>query len=422
MASTSRAATDGSATGPGRRFRLASPATAVALGILLLASLAVFLVISVLLPGQNSTSTSNVTESAAGVAFVLAFTAVGVVVARREPRNPMGWLLIAVPLAVQAGSIGPAYAYLDYKVHHGMLPLGRVAILLSGAWEYAILLLPLVILLFPDGRPGPRWRWPLRAYLALCVVFVAGTLAVAVEAFGLRRPVDANGNLVGLSHPVGAVAWVGPVQSIGFAACAVLVLAAVGYQALSYRRATGERRQQLKCLGAGAGTLIACFAVNSATGGGSGLIGDVSFSVGFTALPVAMGVGILRYRLYEIDRLVSRTLTYAILTALLVGAFIGLIALTTNTLAFSSRVGVAASTLIAAALFNPLRKRIQRVVDRRFNRARYDAEATVAAFTARLRDAVEIDAIRADLLDAVNRAVQPTHASVWIRQGPSGQR
>jgi hypothetical protein len=161
-------------------------------------------------------------------------------------------------------------------------------------------------------------------------------------------------------------------------------------------------------------SLVLCFVINAASGGGSGVVGDVSFAVGLTALPVAMGVGILKYRLYEIDRLISRTLSYAILTALLVGTFIGLIALTTNTLALSGRVGVAASTL-AAALSNPLRKRIQHLVDRRFNRARYDAEATVAAFTAQLRDAVEIDAIRADLLDAVNRAVQPTHASVWIK-------
>ena len=134
-----------------------------------------------------------------------------------------------------------------------------------------------------------------------------------------------------------------------------------------------------------------------------------------SALPVSIGVGILKYRLYEIDRLISRTLTYALLTALLVGLFIGLIALTTDTLTLSGRVGVAASTLAAAALFNPLRVRIQRLVDRRFNRARYDAEATVAAFTARLRDAVEIEAIRTDLLDAVNRAVEPSHVSVWIR-------
>src|ERR1019366_1994201 len=140
--------------------------------------------------------------------------------------------------------------------------------------------------------------------------------------------------------------------------------------------------------------------------------------LGWAAVPLAIGVGILRYRLYEIDRLVSRTLAYAILTALLVGTFIGLIALTTNTLAISGRVGVAASTLAAAALFNPLRIRIQRLVDRRFNRARYDAEAPVAAFPAGLRDAVELDAIRADLLDVVNRAVQPTHASVWMLRNP----
>jgi hypothetical protein len=133
------------------------------------------------------------------------------------------------------------------------------------------------------------------------------------------------------------------------------------------------------------------------------------------ALPISIGVGILKYRLYEIDRLISRTLSYAILTAILAGTFIGLVALTTNTLALSGRVGVAASTLAGAALFNPLRKRTQRLVDRRFNRARYDAEATVAAFSTRLRDAVELDSIRADLLDAVDHAMQPTHVSLWIK-------
>ena len=402
-----------------RRFRLASPITAAVLGVVSLLSIGAEFALQILIH-QFSASSSNIASSVAGIAFVLAFTAVGVVVARREPRNPMGWLLIVVPLAVQAGSIGPAYAYLDYTFHHGTLPLGPVALLVSAAWEYAIVLVPLVILLFPDGRLGSRWKWPLRAYLALGVLFVASTLSVPIAALNLRLPVDKNGNLVGLNHPSGGNAWVGPVQSLGYVAAVVLTLAAVGYQLLRYRRANGERRQQLKCLGAGAGVLVLCFVINAASGGGSGVVGDVSFAVGLTALPVAMGVGILKYRLYEIDRLVSRTLSYAILTALLVGTFIGLIALTTNTLAFSGRVGVAASTLAAAALFNPLRKRVQRLVDRRFNRARYDAEATVAAFTARLRDAVEIDAIRADLLDAVNRAVQPTHASVWIKPHARG--
>ena len=211
-------------------------------------------------------------------------------------------------------------------------------------------------------------------------------------------------------------------QGLSAASVVLLVIASIVYQARRYRRASGERRQQLKWLAAGAASLVLCFVIFVAAGGSAALLGGLAFSLGLSSLPLAMGVGILRYRLYEIDRLVSRTLSYAILTALLAGTFIGLIALTTDVLAISSRVGVAASTLAAAALFNPLRIRIQRLVDRRFNRARYDAEATVAAFTARLRDAVEIDAIRADLLDVVNRAVQPTHASVWIRQGPSGQR
>jgi hypothetical protein len=133
------------------------------------------------------------------------------------------------------------------------------------------------------------------------------------------------------------------------------------------------------------------------------------------ALPVGIGVGILKYRLYEIDKLISRTLSYAILTGLLVGVFIGIVALATDVLPFSSPVAVAASTLAATALFNPLRLRVQRFVDRRFNRARYDAEAIVTAFTLRLRDAVDLDTVRGELLAAVDGAVQPTHASLWIR-------
>jgi hypothetical protein len=403
-------------TATGRRRRLASPATAVALGVVALLAEAAQLVLEGL-SHQLPTAASDIANTAAGGAFVLAFTAVGVVVARRQPRNPMGWLLIAVPLAIQAGNNGSQYAYLDYTLHHGTLPLGPLAVLLTPSWEYAFVLVPLVILLFPDGRPGPRWRWPLRAYLAVVVLAVARTLSVAVAASGLRTPLDGNGNL---NSPSGANAWSRPVQWLSVAAVLLLVMASIVYQARRYRRASGERRQQLKWLAAGAASLVLCFAIDAATGGSSGLLGGLAFSLGLSSLPLAIGVGILRYRLYEIDRLVSRTLSYAILTALLVGTFIGLIALSTDVLAISSRVGVAASTLAAAALFNPLRKRIQHLVDRRFNRARYDAEATVAAFTARLRDAVEIDAIRADLLDAVNRAVQPTHASIWIKGGPSG--
>ena len=134
-----------------------------------------------------------------------------------------------------------------------------------------------------------------------------------------------------------------------------------------------------------------------------------------TALPVSIGVGILKYRLYEIDRLISRTLSYLIITGLLAGVFIGIVVLATDVLPFSSPVGVAASTLAAAALFNPLRRRVQRLVDRRFNRARYDAEAIVSAFTLRLRDAVDLDTRSPRAAPAVDGAIQPAHASLWIR-------
>jgi hypothetical protein len=400
----------------GGLVRFASPSTALLVGGLALLSLLAEIPLQFLVPQTASPgASSDVLGAVLWFVFGLSFTLVGVVVARREPRNPMGWLLLGLSLAIDIGSLTPAYAYLDYKSHHGALPLGPVAVLLSGAWTYGFLLLPLVILLFPDGRVRSRWRWPLRAYFLLGVVFSVGVLSIAVGDLSLRLPVDSGGNLIGLSNPSGANAWFAPVYKGSFVACLLFSVAAVAFQVRNYRRASGERRQQLKWLGSAATICVVALVLTVVWSNAPAIVSDILFPVGLTALPLAMGVGILRYRLYEIDRLVSRTLAYAILTALLVGTFIGLVALTTNTLAISGRVGVAASTLAAAALFNPLRIRIQRLVDRRFNRARYDAEATVAAFTARLRDAVELDAIRADLLDAVNRAVQPTHASVWIK-------
>ena len=136
------------------------------------------------------------------------------------------------------------------------------------------------------------------------------------------------------------------------------------------------------------------------------------------ALPVSIGVGILKYRLYEIDRIISRTLAYAIVTGLLVGVYAGLVLLATQVLRVHSTVAVAAATLAAAALFSPARRRVQRVVDRRFNRARYDADQTVAAFAARLKDAVDLDSVRTDLASVVDQALEPAHVSLWVSGGP----
>jgi hypothetical protein len=143
---------------------------------------------------------------------------------------------------------------------------------------------------------------------------------------------------------------------------------------------------------------------------------------GIAALPVALGIGILKFRLYEIDRIISRTLAYAIVTGLLVGVYAGLVLLASRVRPFSSEVAVAGSTLVAAALFNPLRRRVQHRVDRRFNRARFDAELTVAAFAARLQDATERDVVRADLTGTAHRALEPVSISLWLADdSPSGR-
>jgi len=401
-------------TAPGRRIRWASPRTAGVVGVVALLTPFATIPITILVDRATS-SGSGPSGVGLFLAFAVVFAAVGVVVARREPRNPIGWLLLGASLAMTFGTAGPEYAYLDYTVHHGRLPLGAIGVLLNQGWVYSFMLVPLIVLLFPDGRLPARWRWPLRAYLCAVVVYVAGTLQVAVIALSLRHPVDSDGNLAGASHPHGSAAWIGPSQHAITVFFGVFCVATIVAQVVSFRRASGERRQQLKWLGAGGAVAIAVLLVTIIWSSAPSFVGNVLLPIALMALPLSIGVGILKYRLYEIDRLVSRTLAYAILTGLLVGVFIGLVALSTDTLALSGRVGVAASTLAAAALFNPLRVRIQRLVDRRFNRARYDAEATVAAFTARLRDAVEIDAIRTDLLDAVTRAVEPSHVSVWIK-------
>ena len=193
----------------------------------------------------------------------------------------------------------------------------------------------------------------------------------------------------------------------------VIWLSFVGHQVLSWRRASGERRQQLKWLACGAVIALGLGLLGNAV---SANVWSRLLEVGVVALPVSIGVGILKYRLYDIDKIISRTLAYAIVTGLLAGLYAGLVLLATQVLRVHTPVAVAASTLAAAALFSPLRRRVQRVVDRRFNRTRYDADQTVAAFTARLKDAVDLDAIRDDLAGVVHQALEPAEVSVWISE------
>jgi hypothetical protein len=347
--------------------------------------------------------------------------AVGVVVARRQPRNPLGWLLLAISACLVLSTDGPLYALLDYRFHHGRLPFGPVAVLLNGFWGSGLFLLGLVILLFPDGRlRSARWRRALRAYIVLCA-FQFAALDVATVGAMVRRPIriDVNGGLAAMDHPGG---WYGAVQGPFLLVAVAFWLCFVGRQVASWRRSSGERRQQLKWLMSGAVVALVSGFLALGTSSASGIwqaVGGIGW-FGFAALPIGIGVGILKYRLYEIDRLISRTLAYAVVTGMLVGVYAGLVLLATRVLTFSSPVAVAASTLAAAALFTPLRRRVQRAVDRRFNRARYDADQIVAAFAARLQDAVDLDTVCADLAGVVHDALEPAHVSVWIARRAPG--
>jgi hypothetical protein len=389
------------------RFRLASPVTATVLAVLSLMLLAGALVLSAL-TGQLS-----VLGSGPIVPVVVVYAAVGFVVARRKPGNPIGWILITWIVVFLLSGVAGGYAALYYRFGHHGLPLAPVAVVLGPLWAPALLLFPVVILLFPDGRlAARRWRWVLRAYVVAGALASAAVFAPAVTAVARHDVrIDAAGNLISAGRPHGGLLAVA--APLGLGLILVIVLSFVAHQVLSWRRAAGERRQQLKWLATGAAVTLVVVAASLGFSSAP-LVGEI-LGIGLAALPVGIGVGILKYRLYEIDRIISRTLAYAIVTGLLVGVYAGLVLLATQVLRFHSSVAVAVSTLAAAALFNPLRRRVQHAVDGRFNRARYDADQTAAAFAARLKDAVDLDSVRDDLAAVVENALEPAHVSVWIR-------
>jgi hypothetical protein len=391
-----------------RRVRLAAAPTAAVLGALTLA-LAV-LYVPLAYPVRDFSDGWQV------LLGFLAFALPGVVVARGQPGNPIGWILIGLGVFGCFYTDAGRYAVLDYHVHHGSLPFGPAAALVASAlWTAEFLVLPLVILLFPDGRLPRRWRMVLWAYLAAATLVAAYVLGVnAWDMASQPVSVDGAGQLIKQPNLAGVIGVVAVAVAVTLP---VFWVSFVARQVLSWRRAAGERRQQLKWLMSGAAISVLGLAGIFGLGFTSNPILVTLFIVSFFAsfaLPVAITVGILKYRLYEIDRIISRTLAYAIVTGLLVGVYAGLVLLSTRVLAVHTPVAVAASTLAAAALFSPLRRRVQRAVDRRFNRARYDADKTVAAFAAKLKDAVDLDAVQADLVMVATQALEPTHVSVWL--------
>ena len=362
----------------------------------------------------------NATGGSVPVWYSAAFAVVGLVVAWRKPRNPLGWIMLAVAGFFALSEDASFYAVADYRLRHGGLPLGWIALLAQPGWAPAIVLAALIVFLFPDGMlPSPRLRWVLWPFLGVAAVWIAGTLIITAGAIaGHRTSVDSGGNLLIFDNPAGSAAWWGMVNDLFFPLLGGIGwLVAVAAQVLSYRRACGERRQQLKWLLTGSALASAGLAATAGESSShSALIRSLAVIalVATLGIPLSVGVAILKYRLYDIDRIISRTLAYAIVTGLLIGLYAGLVLLATRILSLHTPVAVAAATLAAAALFNPLRRRMQRAVDRRFNRARYDADQTVTAFAAQLKNAVDLDSVRDDLAKVVSRALEPAHLSVWI--------
>jgi hypothetical protein len=343
--------------------------------------------------------------AAFALAFPLGYATIGLVMALRRPANPIGWLFAASGLAWSVTI--PFDPWVTQLIlDHRPLPLAAQVGALVGEfnWSPAIAFgITLPALLVPDGRlRSPRWRPVVAAAVAGPVLGMLGSSFLPGKLEETVVPID---NPFGRTGVVGTVAAV--VGFTGLGLWFISMLAALVSLVLRFRASRGTERQQLRWVVAGATGAVAGLVV--------GIAGVELTYPAVLCLPVGVAVAVLRYRLWDLDRLVSRTVTYALVTALLVVPYLLILPAATGLAGGSGSLAVAAATLAAAALFQPLRRRVQDLVDRRFNRRRYDAARTVDAFAVRLRDQVDLTALHAELLGVVDQTMQPTQASLWLR-------
>jgi hypothetical protein len=353
-------------------------------------------------------------EWAPNAVWAVSFPVVGALIATHRPRNPIGWLFCVV--GVFQSLIIAAEAYSDYalRIAPGTVPGGPLANWVAQwVWAPSVgLLVTFVPLLFPDGRlPSPRWR-PLAWLSALSIVLTCGLYGVLL--WPLRAVVDRDPiELLTTAQAIVVNAAV-PFMLL----CGLVCLTAL---AVRFRRARGIERQQLKWLLFAAAITVVILSL-----GLSLVVNRLWLLPLVPAIPVAAGIAILRYRLYDIDRIISRTLVYGLLTALLGAIYAGVVLILGQVFGGVGRDppswAVAGATLAVAALFQPARHRIQAVVDRRFNRRKYNAAKTVEAFSARLRDEVDLDSLMTELLAVVDQTMQPTRSSLWLRRTGQGSR
>jgi hypothetical protein len=351
------------------------------------------------------------------VLVVVSAMTVGAVVASHRPRHPVGWLLLGVGLGVAANVLVEPYVKYGLVVRPGSLPGARHLVgFLYSSFFVALCCAGFVLLLTPTGRlPSPRWRWWARVAAAAPVVTMVG---FAVQPDPLAP--DWYGNP--LAVPALARVLLVPALA-GIAVVALSLLVAAGSLVVRFRRARGVERLQLRWLALAAACASVLLVVALVAGGlGRDPVVLASLALCLALLPLATGASILRYRLYDLDRIISRTVAWTLLTVLLGLGYAGVVLGLGRLLPKSSSLVVAAATLAVAAMFQPARRRVQEVVDRRFNRRRHDAGQTIAAFSARLRDEVDLDTLTGELLAVVDRTMQPATASLWLRQRTSGEQ
>lgn len=369
-------------------------------------------------------------NTAGGYALGATFPIVGWIIARRRPGNAIGWIFLTIGLSQALATFVGQYSTYGLTMTGASLPFAA-ELAWVGVWSWApgfVLLLTLSLLLFPDGRlPSPRWRPVLWATIVALLLI---TVPIAVATWPLRGLALALPQNEPSTDPTMQGAMT--LEAIGLILAATAALASVVGLVVRFRRSAGVERRQLKWFTFGGAVEISFFVVmlffsfgTPAPPAANGLIALVSVVVA-PLLPVAAAIAILRYRLYEIDRIVSRTVSYSIVTAVLGGLFVGMVLLLQKLLApFTSgqTIAVAASTLVSATLFQPLRRRVQAAVDRHFNRSRYDAERTADAFASQLRDNVDVGMLGAEVRGVIAQTLAPMVIGVWIRGAdPDTQR
>ena len=378
-----------------------------------LAVLALTLTVTALVFSVVDGDRLNVARDAFIWAITLVFLVAGHAIATRQPGNPIGWLFLGGGVAAALSKFLGAYADYWLDTGEGSRTLGEAAAVYSGVSWVPFVLVPatFLLLLFPDGRLlTSRWRpvaWCAAVGIAGLVVGTVLTPGGVEDHPGFTNPYGVESDLLKAAEgPIYLVLLIGLVGS------AVSLV-------LRFRQARGAQREQMKWIalaGAIVAVTIPSTILSYETIGQTARDGAIMLSI--LGLPAATTVAVLRYRLYDIDVVINRTLVYGSLTAILAGVYVGsvlFLQLALSDLTQGSGLAVAASTLAVAALFRPVRDRVQNLVDRRFFRSRYDAAQTVESFGARLRDEVDLIALSADLQDVANETMRPTHVSLWLR-------